>query len=157
MDLKTLRLASIELTGDRLEKFVTYQRTLLTELAKSTEADWSGRYAFAHGHALAASQLDLVELGKVKAMVGEFCGRRSALRAVTERVGQVDASDAKGRKVLERAEKELPRLKSVADLEDRYGKDAIALLTAREDELVTLHRALVKAEGGGEGHLHAPG
>lgn len=156
MDLKTLRLASIALTGDLLERFVTYQRTLLTELAKSTEAEWSGRYAFAHGHALTASRLDLVELGKVKAIVSEFCGRRSALRSVSERVGQVDGSDAKGQKVLERAEKELPRLKDLSDLEARYGKDALALLTAREDELVALHRQLARAEGG-EGHLHKPG
>jgi hypothetical protein len=157
MDLKTLRLASIELTGDRLEQFVTYQRTLLVELAKSTEAEWSDRYALAHGHALAASRLDLVELGKLKALVGEFCGRRSALQAVTERAAQVTAVDAKGLQVLERLEKELPRLKSLADLEERYGKAAVALLTAREDELVSLHRALVRAEGGGQGHLHAPG
>ena len=157
MDLKTLRMASIALNGALLDQFVVYQRTLLTELARSQEAEWSGRYAFAHGHALAASKLDLVELGKVKALVGEFCGRRSALKAVSERVAQVSPSDAKGRKVLERAEKELPRLKGLSDLEARYGKDAVALLSAREDELVSLHRALVRAEGGGEGHLHTPG
>ncbi|MEW6431967.1 MAG: hypothetical protein AB1730_10715 [Myxococcota bacterium] len=157
MDLKTLRLASISLTGELLERFVTYQRTLLAELAKSTEAEWSGRFAFAHGYALKAAQLDVVELGKVKALVGEFCGRRSALREVNERLGQWKASDDTGRQVLERAEKELPRLEDLSDLEARYGKDAVALLSAREEELIGLHRQLVRAEGGGQGHLHAPG
>lgn len=156
MDLRTLRLASIALSGELLDQFVTYQRTLLEALARSSEADWHGRYAFAHGHALAASGLDLVVMGKVKALVGEFCGRRSALRQVREKIAQVAPGDPRGQAVLERAKTELPRLEGVADLEDRYGKEAIALLVAREDEVVALHRALVRAEGG-EGHLHPAG
>lgn len=156
MDLKTLRLASIALSGELLDRFVTYQRALLEALARSSEADWHGRYAFAHGHALAASGLDLVELGKVKALVGEFCGRRSALKEVREKIAQLAPGDPKGQRVLERAKKELPRLEGVADLADRYGQDAVALLVAREDELVALHRSLVRAEGA-QGHLHPAG
>jgi hypothetical protein len=156
MDLRTLRLASISLTRDLLERFVAYQRGLLEALAASTEREWSGRYAFAHGHALAAARLDVVELGKVKALVADFCGRRSALEAVRARVRQVDVADARGRQLIVRAERELPRLADLSDLEARYGAEAIALLTAREDELLALHRQLVLAEGG-EGHLHTPG
>jgi len=156
MDLKTLRLASIALDPGLLDQFVTYQRTLLVELGRSTETEWSGRYAFAHSRALAASRMDLLAMGKVKAMVSEFCGRRSALRQVTERLAQTDASQPKGRAIRERAEQELPRLRDLGDLQARYGADAVALLTAREDELLGLHRELARVEGGA-GHLHSPG
>lgn len=156
MDLKTLRLASIALTKELLEQFVAYQRTLLVELARSTEAEWSGRFAFAHGRALAGSTLDLVTLGKVKALVSEFCGRRSSLLQIREKLAGLDPADPKSQAVRDRAQKELPRLESLDELEARYGKDAIALLVSRERELVTLHRDLARAEGG-EGHLHPPG
>jgi hypothetical protein len=156
MDLKTLRMASIALNGALLDQFVVYQRTLLAELAQSPESEWSGRYAFAHGRALAASHIDLLEMGKVKVLVGEFCGRRSALKEITERLAKADRADPKAQALRDRAEKELPRLKDLAELEARYGPDALALLKAREDELVTLHRELARVEGG-EGHLHTPG
>ncbi|MBL8917194.1 MAG: hypothetical protein JNM17_41200, partial [Archangium sp.] len=95
MDLKTLRLASLQLSPERLEAFVTYQRTLLTELARSQPGDWSGRYAFAHGHALAASKLDLVEMGKLKSLVGDFCGRRSTVAQLKEKLASGGAAAAK--------------------------------------------------------------
>ncbi|MEW5740437.1 MAG: hypothetical protein AB1938_16025 [Myxococcota bacterium] len=156
MDLKTLRLASIALSKELLDQFVAYQRTLLAELARSQQADWSGRFAFAHGRALAASRLDLVTLGKVKAAVGEFCGRRSAALEVQTKLAGLSPGDPKAAAVRERAQKELPRLERLDDLEARYGKDAVALLQGRESELVALHRDLARAEGG-QGHLHTPG
>lgn len=149
MDLKTLRLASLQLSAERLEAFVVYQRTLLTELARSQPGEWSGRYAFAHGHALATSKLDLVEMGKLKSLVGDFCGRRSTVQQLKERLAAGGADEAK----LERARQELPRLEDLKSFEERYGKEAVGLLMAREAELVQLHRELAKQEGGG-GHLH---
>jgi hypothetical protein len=156
MDLKTLRLASIALTGELLDQFIVYQRTLLTELVGSREVDWSGRFAFAHARALAASKLDLVTLGKVKALVGEFCGRRSALLEVQAKLKELEPGNPKAAAVRERAEKELPRLERLDDLVARYGKDALELLAAREGELIALHRELACAEGG-PGHVHPPG
>ena len=149
-DLKTLRLASLQLSQDRLDGFVTYQRTLLEELARATAPDWSGKYAFAHARALATSKLDLVEMGKLKSLVGDFCGRRSALAQVQERIAQ--ASGEKDEPLVARAKKELPRLESLAPFEERYGKEAVALLVAREAELLQLHRELARSEGGG--HVH---
>lgn len=146
-DLKTLRLASIALTADLIERYQAYQRALLAGLAASANDDWSGRYAFAHGRALAGCGLDSHALGKVKAAVGDFCGRRSALRAVRERLEA-------GQALREGAGESLARLERLDDLEARYGAEAIALLVAREDELLALHRRLVEAEGGG--HLHPP-
>jgi hypothetical protein len=147
MDLKTLRLASLQLSAERLEAFVVYQRTLLAELARSSPGEWSGRYAFAHGHALTASKLDLVEMGKLKALVGDFCGKRSTVAQLKERIA-AGGDEAK----LARARQELPRLEDLSAFEERYGKEAVTLLMAREAELVQLHRELAKQEGGG--HLH---
>lgn len=148
MDLKTLRLASLQLSPERLEAFVTYQRTMLKELASAPPGDWSGRYAFAHAKALAASKLDLVEYGKLKALVADFCGRRSTYLQVKARV---ESGQLAGEK-LARAQKELPKLGDVGEFEARYGAEAVQLLQSREVELVQLHRELAAKEGGG--HLH---
>lgn len=154
MDLKTLRLASLQLSPERLEAFVVYQRTMLAELEAAPAADWSGKYAFAHGKALAASKLDLVEYGKLKALVGDYCGKRSAYLQVQERVAQAKAGGSpKDAVILSRAEAELPKLADLSELEERYGAEAVGLLRGRDGELVTLHRALAHREGG---HLHSP-
>ncbi len=150
-DIKTLRLASLQLSPERLEGFITYQRTLLTELARAPTTDWSGRYAFAHGRALAACQLDLHELGKIKAMVGDFCGRRSAVLQVKERLTTI-SDTPKDVQIAERAKKSLPKIENLAPIADRYGADALTLLQAREPELLQLHRELARQEG--TGHLH---
>lgn len=149
MDLKTLRLASLLLSAERLEAFIVYQRTLLTELANSPPGEWSGRYAFAHGRALATSKLDLVEMGKLRSLVGDFCGKRSAIAQIKARIETAKPGDEAR---VARARQELPRLEDQSAFEERYGTDALTLLTSREAELIELHRALAKQEGGG--HLH---
>lgn len=130
---------------------MTYQRTLLTELARAPATEWSGRYAFAHGRALAACQLDLHELGKLKALVGDFCGRRSAAQQVKERLTTISDSP-KDAQIAARAQKSLHKIEDLAPIADRYGAEALTLLQAREPELLLLHRELAKQEG--SGHLH---
>lgn len=150
-DLKTLRLASLQLDAKRLDAFVRYEKTLLDELRSAAGAeDWSGRYAFAHGKALTASGLDLVELGKLKSLVADFSGRRSNVAQLKARLAS--GAPAKHPAVLDRARAELPRLEDLSAFEARYGAEAVALLMAREAELVELHRELARQEGGG--HLH---
>ena len=151
MDLKTLKLASLQLDARRLEAFITYEKTLLHELDRSDLPDWSGRYAFAHGKALTASGLDLVELGKLKSLVGDFSGRRSNVAQIKARLA---AGPAQGKPAssLDRARAELPRLEDLSGFQERYGADAVGLLLAREAELVELHRELARREG--QGHLH---
>lgn len=122
---------------------------MLRELAQSDAKDWSGRYAFAHGKALAESKLDLVDYGKLKALVGDFCGRRSAYQQVKARIDSATEKDAA---LLARAKTELPKLDNMSAFEARHGADALALLRAREEELVKLHRELAHLEGGG--HVH---
>ena len=152
-DLRTLRLASLQLTPERLEGFVTYQRTLLAELVRAPPSDWSGRYAFAHGKALAACGLDLVELGKLKSMVGDFCGRRLAVQQVQARVDQARTGDSpKDAQILARAQVKLPKLGDPTQFIARFGEEALKLLEAREPELLLLHRELARQEG--TGHLH---
>ena len=150
-DLKTLRLASLQLSPERLEGFITYQRTLLTELARAPASEWNGRYAFAHGRALAACQLDLQELGKLKSMVGDFCGRRSAAQQVKDRLTTIGDSP-KDAQIAARAQKSLHKIDDMALFAERYGAEALALVRAREPELLLLHRELAKQEG--TGHLH---
>jgi hypothetical protein len=150
-DLKTLRLASLQLSPERLDAFMLYERTLLAELERAPATDWSGRYAFAHGRALATAKLDLVELGKLKAMVSDFCGRRSAAQQVKDRLASIGDSP-KDAAIAERAKKQLPKLDDLSQFKARHGDEAVALLQSREEELLELHRALAKAEG--TGHLH---
>jgi len=162
-DVRTLRLASIALTEPLVERFVTYQRVLLTGLAQPGIGDWAGRFAFAHGRAFTESGLDALELQQVRGVVAEFCGRRSAWLRLKQRLtelegelhhgGQAGDRPDKVQAKLERARRELPRLEDFKDFEDRYGAEALALLRGRELELVNLHQELVRLEGSG-GHVH---
>jgi hypothetical protein len=162
-DVKTLRLASLQLTTDSLQEYLRYQRALLKALAASREREWAGRFAFAHGTAMQQAKLDLHSLQKVKAVVADYCGKRTAVQQVKERLEEakraVETARGKGREaskkdlqVIERAGKELPGLESEHELEARYGAEAMTLLRAHQAELVTLHRDLSRAEG--EQHLH---
>lgn len=152
-DLKTLRLASLQLSKEGLEGFITYQRTLLSELGHAPVSNWSGRYAFAHGRALMASRLDVLDLGKIKAMVGDFCGRRWASRQIKDRLAHAGHEPSpKDAERLSRAAKELLRLEDLSPFAARHGPEAVALLMAYEAELLHLHGELAKAEG--TGHLH---
>lgn len=163
-DLKTLRMASLSLTEALLEQFVRYERVLLAELASAEPGDWAGRFAFAHGKALTESGLDVLNLHKLKALVSDFAGKRSAWLTVQQRVASAEHHVAEARvagrapsppelRVLERARTELPRLADLSEFEARYGPAALALLKSRELELTNLHQHLVKLEGSG-GHLH---
>jgi len=162
-DLKTLRLASIALTAGLLDQYVRYQRVVIAELARPAGGEWSGRFAFAHGRAVAECTFDALTLAKVKALVVEFCGKRSAVLTVRERVARAERALAeaqatgqpppqKEQALVARARRELPPLEDLRDFEARYGAEARALLLAREAELVTLHRELARLEGGG--HVH---
>lgn len=165
-DVKTLRLASAQLTAGSLEAFVTYQRTLLSALAGTADpqhSSWAGRFAFAHGKALTESGLDALTQQRIKVLVSEFCGKRSAWLTVKQRVAEAEAAvhraSASGQpppkevSLLTRSNAELHRLEDFSAFVDRYGPEALALLEARDLEVVTLHRELSRLEGSG-GHLH---
>jgi hypothetical protein len=165
-DLKTLRLASAQLTAESLDGFITYQRTLIGTLSGSSapEQTWAGRFAFAHGKALAESKLDALQQQRIKVLVGEFCGKRSAWLTVKQRAADAELAikkaqtagqppPAKELALVERFSSELHRLQDFSAFIDRYGREAFELLTSRELEVVTLHRDLSRLEGSG-GHVH---
>jgi len=166
-DVKTLRLVSAQLTPESVNAFITYQRTVIGSLAITStpaQATWAGRFAFAHGKALAESGLDALTQQRIKVPVSEFCGKRSASLTVKQRVANAEAALhaaksqgkpelAKEQALLGRAATELSRLSNFSDFIHRYGQAAFDLLTARELELVTLHRELSRLEGSG-GHVH---
>jgi hypothetical protein len=151
MDLKTLRLASIALTDTLLSQYLAYQRALVRELDKtSPDTDWSGRFAFAHSHALVEAKLDAVTYGKVKALVGDFCSHESTVKQLRERLERAKASpdgSKKEQQVIARAEVQLPTLEADTSLAERYGKEAISLLSAHGDEVMRLHREVARREG----------
>jgi hypothetical protein len=159
MDTKTLALASIELTEARLEQFLSYQRVLLEELGRTGSGDgWSGRFAFAHQHALAHAGLDVITYEKVRAQVGDFHARASTLALVHQRLAaarqKVAAASSEGAatdpadaRLLDRAGKELPALEDWSDFRARYGAAALSLLQQRADEVARLHQLVAVAEG----------
>ncbi len=158
-DVRTLRLASVALTPDLLTRFLRYQRVLAGELKKTALGEWGGKFAFAHAKALAESTLDPLTQQKLRVLVSDFCGRRSAALTVRQRIAEAEheliqtGPNQKTQTLLDRARRELPKLENLTEFESRYGAAAMALLRADELELVTLHRDLAHLEGG-PGHIH---
>ncbi len=159
-DARTLRLAAVKLTPGLLAQFLLYQRVVLSELGAHQPGEWAGRFAFAHAKGLTESKLDNLTHQKLRALISDFCGRRSAALTVKQRVADAEhqvlngKGDSKMQLLLERARKELPKLEDLSEFEHRFGAEAVALLKADELELVTLHRDLARIEGG-PGHVHA--
>jgi hypothetical protein len=154
MDVKTLRLASIQLTEPLLLQFLAYEQALVAELDRSEgHTDWSGRFAFAHQHALHESKLDVHTYAKVRALVGDWCSRRGTLEVVRRRLGTAKASATetlatpKEQRLIERAERELPALEQLTDLEERYGREAVALLERHGEAVLASHRTVAHREG----------
>jgi len=155
-DARTLRLAHPDITPDKVEAFIVYQRTLLRSLMDVSGDDWAGRFAFGHAKALKQSGLDPLEQKRIAADCASFCGRRSAVAEVKTRIRELQAHrpnlSAKEAAMLERAPAELARLEDLSELEATLGATTMASLKAREVELLELHRAVASAEG--RGHVH---
>jgi hypothetical protein len=163
-DLRTIKLAAPAVTDEALTRFLKYQRALLDQgVAQANATGWEGRMAFAHAAALRESGMGASELGPLSAVCADFCAKRWAARELAGRREEAERHVAQAKRkgvavperefeVLEAIEKERPRLEDLRPLEQRYGAEAVALLKAREDELLELHRALATASGGG--HLH---
>jgi hypothetical protein len=159
MDVKTLRLASIQLTEPLLAKYLAYERALIAEFDRTDgHSDWSGRFAFAHQHALHEAKLDVLTYEKIRALVGDWCSRKGSLEAVRQRLDEARASateavtarrlvDPKDQRVIDRAERELPELEQLGELEARYGKDAVALLARHGEAVLASHREVAHREG----------
>ncbi len=152
-DERTLRLASLKLTPELLQQFVTYERTLLAALKGTSKSEWAGRYAFGHAEALKASHLDAMAQQKLRVQVQDFCGRASAAGKVKARLETLQKKPGADAETLAKAQRELTELEAMRDFSTRYGEEALALLKDRRAELLELHETLVRAEG--TGHLHS--
>jgi hypothetical protein len=165
-DARTLRLAHPDVTPEKLEAFVRYQKVLLKALIDSSGDDWAGRFAFSHAKGLKESGLDALEQRRIASAVEAFCGRRWSARTVAERleVARKNVADATARgtkpsakdaTLVEKAPDELAHLEDLSELEAKLGAVTLASLKAREAEILELHRDVAQAEG--RGHLHIKG
>jgi hypothetical protein len=158
-DARTLRLAHPDISPERLEAFIAYQRSLLRSLMDSSGDDWAGRFAFGHAKALKASGLDALEQKQIAVAAATFCGRRSAVAEVRSRIRELKMRapnlSAREASILDKAPEELSRLDDMSELEAIYGELTLSTLKAREVELLELHRAVASAEG--RGHVHFKG
>ena len=159
MDVKTLRLASIGLTQSLLNQYLAYERVLVAEFDRTQgHSDWEGRFAFAHQHALHEAKLDVLTYEKIRALVGDWCSHQGTLEVVRQRLDTAKASataataaqhlvDPKDQKLIERAERELPGLACLDDLEARYGQEALRVLEGLGDVVLASHREVARREG----------
>jgi hypothetical protein len=158
-DARTLRLAHPDVSPERLDAFIVYQRVLLRALMETSGEDWAGRFAFGHAKALRESGLDALVQKQIAAAAASFCGRRSAVAEVQRRVAELKARapnlNAREASLLAKAPDELKRLEDMTELEETLGRATMASFRAREVELLELHRAVASAEG--RGHVHSRG
>lgn len=151
-DVKTLRLANAAVDEAALEQFLRYQDALIEALTQRRGSDWAGAFAFAHASALQRSGLtDGVE-HRLRALVADFAGRRSAAHEVRAKLSAASTLTAAQRAW---AEREAARLDDLADFVARYGEGTAALLQKHEARVVELHQRLARLEG--TGHLHPLG
>ncbi|MFP2925499.1 hypothetical protein ACLESO_09825 [Pyxidicoccus sp. 3LG] len=142
-DDRTLRMAAPPLDGALLDALVCYQRAWLSHAEAEQGHEAIGR---AHTEALAASGLNskTAELGS--AMLRAFSGRRWAAQRLQDKLRQIEG--ATGPQVDElrtRIRDELTKQERATEaLARRYGTDALALLRAREAELLDLHTRMTR-------------
>jgi len=143
-DMKTLRLATPIVTNERLDKLVAFQRAWL-EAVKRHGKDG---LAAAQQEALAGAGLPARELGELEAIVRDYCGKRWTMRVLEKRYRELDAKQKQGTltdvetEKLERLQDEMHKIDPLPGLERRYGHEAVAIIAAREEELIELHQAV---------------
>lgn len=147
-DERTLRLAAPEVTADKLDRFIRYRRRYVESL-RAGDPGWAERVPGVQ----AEIGLSARDAAALEALSRDFCGRRWADRQLSRRMAelqQLPAPTERDTQKLENVTKELRQRDTVASLARRYGKGAIDLLLAREEELLELHQeveALLRSHG----------
>jgi len=142
-DDRTLRLSVVPFTPEQLEQFISYQEALL---ARASRAPWTdGARMEAHEHARSHSGLDNHKLEQMGAIVRSFCAKRSVLRRLRSKQGELARAPAPDEELLARLSGELARLEDATAFTRRYGEGVTALLLAREEKLLALHDAVQAA------------
>jgi hypothetical protein len=157
-DQRTMRLAQLQITKERVDAVVAYQRTVAQHLGEPGHEGWAGHLAFAHAAGLKASGLDAQDARKLSAVAADFCGRRLQVKRLEQRLADAKAKIAAAKATKKDADlaakipAELLRVGDFSVFTGLHGPEALANLQAREAELLELHEKLAHLEG--EGHLH---
>jgi hypothetical protein len=135
-DDRTLRLAAPEVTPEKVEAFLRYQRALC--------ARPDAELADAHAAALAKSGLDGNAHARLNSVAQAYCGRVQAARRLRSRIETLRQGSPNEQALARKAALEVARLEDLSDLARRYGADALACLGAREAALLEAHEAVVR-------------
>lgn len=128
-DLRSLRLAAPEVTVERLDRYLAFQRAM-TAVPLSADPQ---AVAAAHAEAVRTSGLSAREVGALDAVVRDFCGRRAVVRRVRRRM------ETASLELRDRWEQELATRDDDGAVERRYGRQALEALLAQEEALLALH------------------
>ena len=142
-DDRTLRMAALPVDGRLLDALVLYQRTYLSHAEAGQGTDTLDR---AHTEALKASGLDSKTAEQGSAMLRAFSGRRWSAQKFQDKLRQVEGrTGPEAEELRTRIREELTKQERATEaLGRRYGPDTLALLRAREPELVDLHTRLTR-------------
>lgn len=157
-DQRTLRLAQLQLTKERVDALVKYQRTVASHLAEPGHDGWAGHLAFAHAAGLKESGLDAQDARRLSAVAADYCGRRLQVIRLEQRLADARARITAGKAskkdadLAARIPSELLRVGDFSTFAGMHGPEGLAAVQAREAELLELHEKLARLEG--EGHLH---
>jgi hypothetical protein len=135
-DARTLSFAGFRVDAPLLDRVLGYQRALLRELG----AGWSpAAMASAHPVALASAGLSQDVVERALAVVRRFAGNREVAGRLRARSGAIPP---------DRAGDLQERLAALdRELRERDDPETVALLLAREDEVLDLHRRLLRLLG----------
>jgi hypothetical protein len=135
-DARTLSFAGFRIDAPLLDRVLGYQRALLRELG----AGWSpAAMASAHPVALASAGLSQDVVERALAVVRRFAGNREVAGRLRARSGAIPP---------DRAGDLQERLAALdRELRERDDPETVALLLAREDEVLDLHRRLLRLLG----------
>lgn len=128
-DDRTLRLSAPELTLERLDRYIAFQRALA---AVPLSADPQA-LASAHAEAVRQSGLSAREVSELDAVARDFSGRKAVAHRLRRRL-QTASGELRAR-----LEGELRGRDDDAALARRYGEEALEALKAREEALLALH------------------
>jgi hypothetical protein len=126
-DSKTMRLATLQVTDALLEQFIQYIKHVVANCEKHVLVD-AAVLAQAHTDAVVASNIDLVELQKIRSQVRAFCSGVAVERRIAQR-GDSSATMFEWQPFCE-----------------RYGAETFVRFSQRRDELVSWHERLEQFE-----------
>ena len=153
-DDKTLRLATPEITPEKLDRLISFQKSFLAAARKVGDKSDAALSAI-HDEAVQKSGIPPREIAELEALVRAYAGRRWTLRALERRLAEaqkrLDEASAQHKPhevrdlvAAEKLPEEILQRSKLTALEHRYGQAAIALLHEREAELLALHEELGK-------------